>query len=149
MTIVCKTCSEKRAHRDAIIYEDYAVCASCFTYYEIKNGKRSSKSLNACDVFTVRVKNPEQLHYAYTEWCRALELGKVLVLIYDIDYIFHDWETMDNERFKFMMRESKKSFKKLSDEMRDAIIRKQPNFDVENYKLYKQYLKDYRSMQKY
>jgi hypothetical protein len=31
MTVICNQCNEKRAHRDATIYDDYAICTFCMS----------------------------------------------------------------------------------------------------------------------
>ena len=149
MTVVCKCCNEKRAHRDAIIYDDYSVCASCITFYENNSGKRNTKALKKCDVFTLRVRNPLQLQESLIEWNKALELGKILVVVYDVEYVFHDWDSSNFEKLKFIMHQSKKSFKTLSKIMKDEIMQRHPNFEVQKFKHYKDYIKNYRSLQKF
>ena len=149
MTIVCKCCNEKRAHRDAIIYDDYSVCASCVTYYENSSGKKNNKALKNCDVFTLRLRNPLQLQDSLQEWSKAVELGKILVVVYDVEYVFQHWDSNKFEKLSSLMRESKKSFKELSKEMKDAIMRRHANFEVQNFKHYKEYLKRYRHMHKF
>ena len=149
MTIVCKCCNEKRAHRDAIIYDDYSVCASCVTYYENSIGRKNNKSLKKCDIYTLRVRNPLQLQDSLQEWSKAVELGKILVVVYDVEYVFHDWDSSNFEKLNSLMHESKKSFKGLSNEMKNAIMRRHANFEVQNFKHYKEYLKRYRRMHKF
>lgn len=149
MTIVCKSCNEKRAHRDAVTYDDYSVCAPCITFYENSTGRKNKKSLKNCDVYTLRVRNPIQLQDSLEEWNKAIELDKFLVVVYDVEYVFHDWDSSNFEILNTLMHQSKKSFKGLSKEMKDAIMRRHTNFEVQNFKHYKEYIKRYRRMHKF
>ena len=143
MTVVCKCCNEKRSHNDVIVYDDYSVCSQFITYYENNTGKKNTSSLEDCDVYTLRLSTPEHIHYAFVEWGRAQELGKILVVIYDFEFLFQEWKMFYNKIFKYMMKDSKKSFKKLSPNMKDKILKNHKNFGVENYKQYKEYLSSY------
>lgn len=145
MTVVCKCCNEKRANRDAIIYDDYSVCAPYITFYENNNGKKKENLLRECDVFTLRIKSPQDIHYGFVEWGRAKELGKILVVIYDFTYLLEDWEMLHPNLFKYLMKESKQSFKTLSKEMKNEVIKRHPNFSVTDFKEYKNYLASYLS----
>jgi len=147
MTVVCKCCNEKRSDSDVIMYYDYAVCLSCLNFYENSTGKKNSKSLKECDIFTLRIKNPNQLYYGLVEWGKAMELGKVLVIIYDFEYVVQDWNMFEKKLFKYLMKDSLKSFKKLSKVMKDNIMKKHKQFEVQNFKQYKEYIKNYSYIQ--
>ena len=55
------------------------------------------------------------------------------------------WTKFEPNLFKYLMNESKQSFKTLSTEIRNSIISLQKNSEFTNYKEYKQYLKSYLS----
>jgi formylmethanofuran dehydrogenase subunit E len=140
MTVVCKTCNEKRAHRDALSYDDYSICDVCLTYYENKHGKKSSKSLKKCDVFTIRLSNLKKYHYALVEWGRAKEMGKVLVVVMD------ETSSEFSQKFlSYLAKESKESFKKHSKEMRNCIIKKNEALSVNSYSEYKKSLTEFKT----
>lgn len=145
MTVVCTGCSEKRAHRDVLIHDDYSSCKTCFKFYHSENDKKNSKKLEECDIFTLHVKSVRKNNYSFVEWGRAKELGKVLVVIYDMKPNDKKWTKFDPNLFKYLMNDSKQSFKTLSTEIRNSIISLQKNSEFTNYKEYKQYLKSYLS----
>ena len=143
MTVICRCCDEKRANDDTITYDDYSICAPYLSYYENKRGKKHANLLNKCDVYTLRIHNNEVLNYALVEWGIAKQLGKVLTIIFDIDPLLHDYKAEHQKLYRYLINESKKSFKNISKKMKNEVIKRHTEIPIDNFKQYKKYLSSY------
>ena len=119
MTLKCDLCNELRSNSDCRVIDDKSICKFCFVYYNAKKGKKSTKKLKDCDVFTLP-KNSDS--YNYIEWGRAIELDKYLILLNN-----------DDSR---MINQSKKSFKNISKSLRNYIIKNHPLLNCNDYDEY-------------
>lgn len=148
MTVVCKTCNEKRSNNDCLVYDDYAICCFCLNYYQSHKGKKRPKKLEECDVFTLKLSSAKENHYALVEWGRAKEQGKLMVVIFDMTYQDKTWKKFSPELFKYLMNESKNSFKNASHKLRDSVIKYHKGMGLNSYDEYKDYLKSYQATNK-
>ena len=142
MTVVCQRCCEKRANDDCISKNDNSnfICYFCLRHYEPDQGKKRSKKLEKCDVFTLDLTKSvfgfQSHYYSFVEWGKAKEMKKVLVLIrHPASYSYEScpW-------YKSLVTDSKKSFKDLSMHFRNNIIRMHPNLEFSTYSDYKEWL---------
>lgn len=141
MTVKCVVCDELRAYDDCHHSGDTSVCRSCEIYYQPNKGKKGTDKLNNCDVFTLKIDNEYSNHYSLIEWGRALELGKVLIVIFD----FEDdvWYNFNPRLFVHLVKQSKKSFSGTSDAVKDRIIRNHTDLPISTYEEYVSYLQTY------
>lgn len=145
MTVICQTCDEKRSNNDCIVYPDYSICDTCVKYYKSDNGKKCSKKLKECDVFTLKIKHPNKNHYGFVEWGKAKEMGKMLVIIFDLDVTDKKWSKFSTDLVTNLIKESKNSFKKETRQFKDSVIKRHPEFNFYTFKQYKDYLKSYQA----
>ena len=141
MTVVCRTCCEKRANSDVILYSDYAICAHCVRYYENVDDNNKRKRLNECDVYIFNVSEVTNVSGRLIEWGKASALEKILLIRYDSDLSF-----FSKRLFKTLLNDSKRSFRRISKHMRDAIISNHyagEPLTLRTYKEYKKYLENY------
>lgn len=148
MTVVCKTCNEKRSNNDCLVYDDYAICCFCLNYYQSYKGKKRPKKLEECDVFTLKLSSAKENHYAFVEWGRAKEQGKLMVVIFDMTYQDKTWKKFSPDLFKYLMNESKNSFKNVSHKIKDAVIKNHKGLNLTSFDEYKDYLKSYQATNK-
>lgn len=122
MTVICSRCSEKRANNDCIAREnDTFTCYFCLRYYQNKNGIKDSKQLKKCDVY--RLVMNEWNDYAFVEWGRAKEMGKMLVLVLDNNPnigVKNDYQ----KTARYLRKDSIRSFKNIPDNIKDIVITK-------------------------
>jgi hypothetical protein len=139
MTVVCKRCSEKRANADVILYSDHAICAHCISYYENVDDKKKRRKLNECDVYILNVSEVTNVSGRLIEWGMAYAMDKILLLDYDPNIMF-----FSNKLFQTLAKDSKRSFRHVSKQMRDAIISNRSSLEtLRTYKEYKKYLQNY------
>jgi len=143
MTVICDPCREKRANCDCITNVDKSVCGTCLTYYTSKNGKKHSKKLEACDIYSIVIDNNNTNYYSFVEWGKAKEMGKVLIIIYENDANVSP-NVQYNNAINHMIKESLNSFKHLSSSMKNAVIKTHPEFrnGLTSYSQYKKYLNE-------
>ena len=146
MTVICVHCNEKRSDKDCIHYEDFSVCCFCLNYYQSKHGKKHSNKLDECDVFTLKISSAKEDHYGFVEWGRAKELGKILVVVFDMKYKDKTWNKLSPKLFKYLMDESKRSFKEEPKKLKNAVIKNHPGLKLSSYDEYKKYLKSYQKV---
>ena len=140
MTVVCRTCCEKRANSDVILYSDYAICAHCVKYYENVDEKNKRKRLKECDVYIFNASEVTDVSGRLIEWGKACALDKILLVRYDSDSTF-----FSKRLFKTLVNDSRRSFRRISKHMRDAIISNhytREQLTLRTYKEYKRYLEN-------
>ena len=145
MTVICKGCDEKRSNNDCIVYPDYSICDTCVKYYNSENGKKRPKKLKECDVFTLKLNRSNKDHYGFVEWGKAKEMGKMLVIIFDIDVTDKKWSKFSPDLITYLINESKNSFKKETRNFKDSVIKRHPELNFTTFKEYRQYLKSYQT----
>jgi len=128
MTVICSRCSEKRAYRDCLMKEnkDHFICYFCLRHYQPTHNVKDTKALKKCDIFTLNL-NEKLCDYSFVEWGKAKEMNKVLVLINE----------EGSDSYNYLVHDSKKSFKHLSEKMRDMIIQRHHGLKANNYTEYK------------
>ena len=143
MTVICQPCSEKRANHDCITNDDKSVCSTCLTYYTSKNGKKHSKKLTACDIYSILIHNNNTNYYSFVEWGKAKEMGKVLVIVFKNDADVYP-NVQYNKAINHMIKDSLNSFKTLSKGMKNTVIKSHPEFRncLTSYSQYKKYLNE-------
>ena len=141
MTVKCYICDELRAYQDCHHSGDVSICHSCEKYYQTKNGKKHSDKLRYCDVFTLTLTNSLSDIYSLVEWGQALEQGKFLVLIPEITD--DEWYDFKPSLFKHLVKQSKRSFSYVEENVCDRVIRNHPNLEMTTYSEYEQYLNTY------
>lgn len=134
MTVICNDCSDKRANRDCIINDDNSTCFSCLKYYNTEKRKRNSTKLKECDVYTVSISDVSH-YYSFVEWGKAKSMGKVLIV-----HSENSLNENEAKEYKYLIKDSIKSLKKQSKEMRKYIIKNHPFLNLSSYKKYKKYL---------
>lgn len=143
MTVICKTCSEKRSNNDCIVYPDYSVCDICLTYHQSNKKKTNYEKLENCDVYSLKLSNIKKNYYGFIEWGQAKEMGKFLVLVFDMNYNDRKWKKIPHTLLRDLMKESRQSFRNESKKIKNAVIKNHPKLEISSFIEYKKYLKSY------